>query len=127
MAASKKSGAGKAKAGKSGGAKKRELRSKLWFDNPENPGMTALYVERYQNQGYTREELQSGRPMIGLAQTGPDLSALHLTLKTGLADVVRVPGPELGELVLRSGQRPLPVQFNPPLHVLLDRRVAKPA
>ena len=52
----------------------RDLRSQEWFDNPNNPGMTALYVERYQNQGYTREELQSGRPMIGIAQTGSDLS-----------------------------------------------------
>ena len=50
------------------------LRSKLWFDNPENPGMTALYLERYLNFGLTREELQSGKPIIGIAQTGSDLS-----------------------------------------------------
>src|SRR3990167_6677091 len=54
--------------------KKAELRSKLWFDNPENPGMTALYLERYLNYGLTREELQSGKPIIGIAQTGSDLS-----------------------------------------------------
>jgi dihydroxy-acid dehydratase len=50
------------------------LRSQLWFDNPDNPGMTALYLERYLNYGLTREELTSGRPIIGIAQTGSDLS-----------------------------------------------------
>ncbi|MFO0476621.1 MAG: IlvD/Edd family dehydratase [Alphaproteobacteria bacterium] len=52
----------------------RTLRSRRWFDNPENPGMTALYLERYLNYGLTREELQSGKPIIGIAQTGSDLS-----------------------------------------------------
>jgi dihydroxy-acid dehydratase len=52
----------------------KDLRSRLWFDNPENPGMTALYLERYLNYGLTREELQGGRPIIGIAQTGSDLS-----------------------------------------------------
>ena len=50
------------------------LRSRRWFDNPANPGMTALYLERYLNYGLTREELQSGKPIIGIAQTGSDLS-----------------------------------------------------
>jgi dihydroxy-acid dehydratase len=53
---------------------KMRLRSQAWFDNPENPGMTALYLERYLNYGLTREELQSGKPIIGIAQTGSDLS-----------------------------------------------------
>jgi dihydroxy-acid dehydratase len=52
----------------------RPLRSRRWFDNPDNPGMTALYLERYLNYGLTREELQSGKPIIGIAQTGSDLS-----------------------------------------------------
>jgi dihydroxy-acid dehydratase len=52
----------------------QNLRSRLWFDNPENPGMTALYLERYLNYGLTREELQGGKPIIGIAQTGSDLS-----------------------------------------------------
>lgn len=43
----------------------KTFRSQEWFDNPNNPGMTAIYIERYQNQGYTRDELQSGRPVIG--------------------------------------------------------------
>jgi dihydroxy-acid dehydratase len=50
------------------------LRSQLWFDNTDNPGMTALYLERYLNYGLTREELTSGRPIVGIAQTGSDLS-----------------------------------------------------
>ena len=53
---------------------KSDLRSKAWFDNPDNPSMTALYLERYLNYGLTREELQSGKPIIGIAQTGSDLS-----------------------------------------------------
>jgi dihydroxy-acid dehydratase len=52
----------------------RRLRSQLWFDNPDNPAMTALYLERYLNYGLTRAELTSGRPIIGIAQTGSDLS-----------------------------------------------------
>ncbi|WP_117196231.1 IlvD/Edd family dehydratase [Rhizobium terrae] len=53
---------------------KTKLRSREWFDNPADPGMTALYLERYLNFGLTREELQSGKPLIGIAQTGSDLS-----------------------------------------------------
>ena len=53
---------------------KKKFRSQEWFDNPDNPGMTALYLERYLNYGLTRAELQSGKPLIGIAQTGSDLS-----------------------------------------------------
>ncbi|MCO5080637.1 MAG: dihydroxy-acid dehydratase family protein [Rhizobiaceae bacterium] len=52
----------------------KKYRSQEWFDNPDNPGMTALYLERYLNFGLTREELQSGKPIVGIAQTGSDLS-----------------------------------------------------
>ena len=52
----------------------KKFRSQEWFNNPDNPGMTALYLERYLNYGLTREELQSGKPLIGIAQTGSDLS-----------------------------------------------------
>jgi dihydroxy-acid dehydratase len=52
----------------------RRLRSQLWFDNPDNPGMTALYLERYLNYGLTLDELTSGKPIIGIAQTGSDLA-----------------------------------------------------
>jgi dihydroxy-acid dehydratase len=67
---------------------KSQLRSTLWFDNPDNPGMTALYLERYLNYGLTRAELQSGKPIIGIAQTGSDLSPCnrhHLELAGGCA------------------------------------------
>src|SRR6476660_9338739 len=52
------------------GVTRRKLRSSEWFNNPHNPGMTALYLERYLNYGLTRHELQSGKPIIGIAQTG---------------------------------------------------------
>ncbi len=52
---------------------RKQLRSRLWFDDAHYPDMTALYLERYLNYGLTREELQSGRPIIGIAQTGSDL------------------------------------------------------
>ena len=55
-------------------ASRPRLRSKLWFDNSDNPGMTALYLERYLNYGLTREELTCGKPIIGIAQSGSDLS-----------------------------------------------------
>jgi dihydroxy-acid dehydratase len=64
------------------------LRSRRWFDNPANPGMTALYLERYMNFGLTREELQSGKPIIGIAQTGSDLSPCNRHL-VDLASRVR--------------------------------------
>ena len=67
----------------------RRLRSRAWFDNPANPDMTALYLERYLNFGLTREELQSGKPIIGIAQTGSDLSPCnrhHLVLAQRIRD-----------------------------------------
>ena len=64
------------------------LRSRRWFDDRDNPGMTALYLERYMNFGLTRRELQSGRPIIGIAQTGSDLSPCNRHL-VQLADRVR--------------------------------------
>jgi dihydroxy-acid dehydratase len=70
----------------------RRLRSQLWFDNPDNPGMTALYLERYLNYGLTRAELTSGRPIIGIAQTGSDLSPCnrhHLQLAARVREGIR--------------------------------------
>jgi dihydroxy-acid dehydratase len=61
-----------AKESKDGG--KRKLRSRAWFDNPANPDMTALYLERTMNFGLSLEELQSGKPIIGIAQTGSDIA-----------------------------------------------------
>jgi dihydroxy-acid dehydratase len=73
----------------------RKLRSRAWFDNPENADMTALYLERYLNYGFTREELQSGKPIIGIAQTGSDLSPCnrhHIVLAERLRDGIRTAG-----------------------------------
>ena len=72
-----------------------DLRSKLWFSNPDDPEMTALYVERYVNYGLTREELQSGRPIIGIAQTGSDLSPCnrhHMELAKRIRDGIIAKG-----------------------------------
>jgi dihydroxy-acid dehydratase len=71
------------------------LRSRRWFDNPADPGMTALYIERYMNYGVTREEIQSGKPIIGIAQTGSDLSPCnrhHLQLASRVRDGIRDAG-----------------------------------
>jgi len=62
---------------------KRRFRSQDWFDNPDHLDMTALYLERFMNQGITPEELRSGKPIIGIAQSGSDLSPcnrIHLEL-----------------------------------------------
>src|SRR5262245_39770982 len=71
------------------------LRSQLWFANPDDPDMTALYIERYMNWGITREELQSGKPIIGIAQTGSDLSPCnrhHLVLAQRVREGIREAG-----------------------------------
>ncbi len=73
-----------------------KLRSRAWFDNPDNPDMTALYLERYLNYGLTREELQSGKPIIGIAQRGSDLSPCnrhHLVLAERVREGIRTAGP----------------------------------
>ncbi len=57
-----------------GSKSKLKFRSQAWFDNPDNADMTALYIERYLNYGFTQGELQGGKPIIGIAQTGSDLS-----------------------------------------------------
>src|ERR1700704_4664006 len=75
--------------------KRPRLRSQLWFDNPDNPGMTALYLERYLNSGLTKEELNSGKPIIGIAQTGSDLAPCnrhHLELAKRVRDGIRDAG-----------------------------------
>ncbi|MBS7540079.1 IlvD/Edd family dehydratase [Ancylobacter lacus] len=73
----------------------RPLRSRAWFDNPANIDMTALYLERYLNFGLSQEELQSGRPIIGIAQTGSDLSPCnrhHLELAKRVREGIRDAG-----------------------------------
>ena len=73
----------------------KRFRSQEWFDNPNNPGMTALYVERYQNQTFTRGELQGGRPIIGIANTGSDIAPcnkIHVFLMDRIKDGIREAG-----------------------------------
>src|SRR6187397_30472 len=91
----------------------RRLRSQLWFDNPDNPGMTALYIERYLNWGLTRKELQSGKPIIGIAQTGSDLSPCnrhHLDLAKRVRDGITARGGIAFEFpchpIQETGKRP---------------------
>lgn len=93
--------------------KKPNFRSTAWFDNPDNPGMTALYIERYLNFGITREELQSGKPIIGIAQTGSDLSPCnrhHLELAKRVREGIREAGGIAFEFpvhpIQETGKRP---------------------
>src|SRR5271170_311542 len=92
------------------------LRSQLWFDNPDNPdnpGMTAIYLERYLNYGLSRDELTSGRPIIGIAQTGSDLSPCnrhHLDLAARVRAGIRDAGGIAFEFpvhpIQETGKRP---------------------
>ncbi|PWB64738.1 MAG: dihydroxy-acid dehydratase [Bradyrhizobiaceae bacterium] len=91
----------------------RKLRSQLWFDNPDNPGMTALYLERYLNYGLTSKELRSGKPIIGIAQTGSDLSPCnrhHLDLAHRVREGIRTAGGIAFEFpvhpIQETGKRP---------------------
>jgi dihydroxy-acid dehydratase len=95
------------------GSQRSRLRSQLWFDNPDNPGMTALYLERYLNYGLTRAELTSGRPLIGIAQTGSDLSPCnrhHLELAKRVREGIRDAGGIAFEFpvhpIQETGKRP---------------------
>ena len=75
--------------------KKKNLRSAQWFNNPKDPEMTAIYLERYLNYGLTRKELQSGNPIIGIAQSGSDLSPCNrhfLSLSKRIKDGIRREG-----------------------------------
>ena len=75
--------------------RKKSFRSHHWFNNPKNPDMTALYLERYLNYGLTRKELQSGNPIIGIAQSGSDLSPCNrhfLSLSERIKDGIRRAG-----------------------------------
>ena len=95
------------------GSQGTRLRSQLWFDNPDNPGMTALYLERYVNYGLTRAELTSGKPIIGIAQTGSDLSPCnrhHLELAKRVREGIRTAGGVAFEFpvhpIQETGKRP---------------------
>ncbi|TMV09935.1 dihydroxy-acid dehydratase family protein [Ruegeria sediminis] len=73
----------------------KRFRSQEWFDNPNNPGMTALYLERYQNSTFTRAELQAGLPIIGIANSGSDLAPcnkIHIFLMDRIKAGIRAAG-----------------------------------
>lgn len=100
----------------------KDLRSRKWFMNPENPEMTALYLERYLNYGLTRQELQSGKPIIGIAQTGSDLSPCnrhHIELTKRVRDGILASGGTPIEIpvhpIQETGKRPT---------AMLDRNLA---
>ncbi|WP_267395418.1 MULTISPECIES: IlvD/Edd family dehydratase [unclassified Sphingomonas] len=83
-----------------------KLRSRAWFDNPDNIDMTSLYLERYLNFGLSLEELRSGRPIIGIAQTGSDLSPCnrhHLVLAERIREGIR----EMGGIALEFPVHPI--------------------
>ena len=93
--------------------KRKNLRSKEWFDNPKDPGLTALYLERYLNYGLKKEDLQSGKPIIGIAQSGSDLSpcnrhfqALSKTIKDGIKEAGGVPMEFPTHPIQETGKRP---------------------
>ncbi|MCV3270290.1 IlvD/Edd family dehydratase [Roseobacter sinensis] len=99
-----------------------DLRSRKWFMNPDNPEMTALYLERYLNYGLTRQELQAGKPIIGIAQTGSDLSPCnrhHLELAKRVRDGIIAAGGTCIEVpvhpIQETGKRPT---------AMLDRNLA---
>ena len=90
-----------------------KLRSRRWFDNPDNPDMTALYLERYMNFGLERAELQAGKPIIGIAQSGSDLSPCnrhHLELAERVREGIREAGGIAFEFpvhpIQETGRRP---------------------
>ena len=92
---------------------KKKLRSKQWFDNPKEPGLTALYLEKYLNYGLTRKELQSGRPIIGIAQSGSDLSPcnrhfqkLSVKIKNGIRKAGGIPMEFPTHPIQETGKRP---------------------
>jgi len=99
-----------------------KLRSRAWFDNPDNIDMTALYLERYLNFGISLAELRSGRPIIGIAQTGSDLSPCnrhHLVLAERIREGVR----EMGGIVLEFPVHPIQETGKRPT-AALDRNLA---
>jgi dihydroxy-acid dehydratase len=91
----------------------KRLRSEHWFNDRSEPGETAVYIERYSNYGITRGELQSGRPIIGIAQSGSDLvpcNRIHVTLaervKAGIRDAGGVPFEFPTHPIQETGRRP---------------------
>jgi dihydroxy-acid dehydratase len=100
----------------------KTLRSRAWFDDPSNADMTALYLERYMNYGISLEELQSGKPIIAIAQTGSDLSPCnrhHLVLAQRVREGIR----EAGGIAIEFPVHPIQETGKRPT-AALDRNLA---
>ena len=101
---------------------KQKLRSEAWLNDPAEPDQTAIYVERFQNQGITRGELQAGKPIIGIAQTGSDLTPCnrhHIDLAKRVKDGIR----DAGGIPMEFPVHPIAEQGRRPT-AALDRNLA---
>ena len=104
------------------GAGKKRFRSAEWFQNSHRPDMAAIYIERYTNNGFTFDELTSGKPIIGIAQTGSDLSPcnkIHEHLEPRVRDGIR----EAGGIPMAFGVHPIQETSKRPT-AALDRNLA---
>src|SRR5271169_4449298 len=102
--------------------KPQKRRSEIWFNDRSVPGETAVYVERYANYGLTREELQAGRPVIGIAQSGNDLTPcnrIHMSLVARVKDGIR----DAGGIAFEFPMHPIQESCRRPT-AALDRNLA---
>src|SRR5580704_3308539 len=100
----------------------KRLRSEIWFNDMTEPGETAVYLERFNNYGITRKELQSGRPVIGIAQSGGDLTPcnrIHMTLAERVREGIR----DAGGIAFEFPTHPLQESCRRPT-AALDRNLA---
>ena len=100
----------------------KRLRSEIWFNDRAEPGETAIYIERFGNYGITRQELQSARPVIGIAQTGGDLTPcnrIHMTLAARVKDGIR----DAGGIAFEFPMHPIQESCRRPT-AALDRNLA---
>ena len=103
-------------------SRKPELHSDIWFQDVRDPAETAIYLERFSNYGITRKELQSSRPIVGIAQTGSDLAPcnrIHLTLAERVRDGIR----DAGGIPMQFPVHPLQETVRRPT-AALDRNLA---
>src|SRR5579864_1351022 len=100
----------------------KRRRSEIWFNDLAEPGETGVYIERYGNYGITRKELQSGRPVIGIAQSGGDLTPcnrIHVELSARVKDGIR----DAGGIAFEFPTHPLQESCRRPT-AALDRNLA---
>src|SRR5437899_2880640 len=100
----------------------KHLRSEIWFNDTAEPGETAIYIERYSTYGLGRQELQSGRPVIGIAQSGSDLTPcnrIHVSLASRVKDGIR----DAGGIAFEFPMHPIQESCRRPT-AALDRNLA---